>query len=197
MAKFTKLPTNAFQKLQINAAMLLRTFNPAEAVPPKDEDIIGATSGGINFAETTTFKDFGDDIDNCPKNSWQLKRIESREAKVSGSFVTMDTAEAKSLLAAADIDKSDTTKVTPRNDLHEEDFDDIWIVGDYSEYNGNKNGGFVAIHLMKALSTGGFQLQTTEKEKGKYSFEYTAHYSLTEQDVVPYEIYIKAGSAEV
>lgn len=197
MAKFTKLPTDAFQKIQINAAMLLRTFDPAAAVPPKDEDIIGATSGGINFAETTTFKDFGNDIDNCPKNSWQLKRIESRTAKASGSFVTMDTAAAKSLLAAADIDKSDTTKVTPRNDLHEEDFDDIWIVGDYSEHNGNKNGGFVAILLKKALSTGGFQLQTTENEKGKYSFEYTAHSSLTEQDVVPYEIYIKAGTAEV
>ena len=28
------------------------------------------------------------------------------------------------------------------------------------------------------------------------AFEYTAHYSISKQDVVPYELYIKAGTAE-
>ena len=44
---------------------------------------------------------------------------------------------------------------------------------------------------MNALSTGGFQIQTGDKTKGQFAFEYTAHYSMKNQDKVPFEIYIK------
>ena len=158
--------------------------------------IIGATTGGIKFAATPTYSDFGEDIDNCPKNMKELKRQDSVEVKISGTFVTVTTATAKKLMAAADIDTSDTTKITPRNDLTVEDFADLWWVGDYSDKNGEKNGGFVAIHVMNALNTGGFQLQSGDKSKGQFPFEFTGHYSIEAQDVVPYEVYIKAGTAE-
>ena len=118
------------------------------------------------------------------------------EVKLSGTYVTATTASAKSLMAAADIDGTDTTKVVPRRDLSASDFADIWLVGDYSDKNGATNGGFIAIRLMNALSTGGFQLKTADKNKGQMAFEYTAHYSMSKQDVVPYEVYIKAGTAE-
>ena len=193
--KYTKIPETTFQNLQLNAGVLLSTFNPASATVA-DESIIGATTGGINFTATPTYIDFGEDIDNCPKNMKELKKLDSWEAKCSGTFVTIDTAVAKSLIGAADIGTSDTTKVTPRNDLAQSDFDDIWIVGDYSDKNGDTNGGFIAIHMMNALSTGGFQIQTADKEKGQFAFEYTAHYSMSAQDTVPFEVYIKAGTAE-
>ena len=126
----------------------------------------------------------------------ELKRLESWEVKMAGTFVNASTAIAKSLCGAADIDTTDATKITPRNDIKDADFDDIWLVGDYSDKNGDKNGGFIAIHLMNALSTGGFQLKTSDKAKGQFAFEYTAHYSMSAQDTVPFEIYIKAGTAE-
>ena len=132
---------------------------------------------------------------NCPKNMKELKRVDSWEAKIAGTFINADTKIAKSLCGAADVGTSDG-KVTPRNDLSDADFADIWLVGDYSDKNGDKNGGFIAIHLMNALSTGGFQLKTSDKAKGQFAFEYTAHYSMSEQDTVPFEIYIKAGTAE-
>ncbi len=126
----------------------------------------------------------------------ELKRQDDVEVKCSGTFVTVTTTSAKSLMAAADIDGTDTTKVVPRRDLSSADFSDIWIVGDYSDKNGANNGGFIAIRMMNALSTGGFQLKTADKGKGQMAFEYTAHYSISKQDVVPYELYIKAGTAE-
>lgn len=193
--KYTKIPENAFKNLQLNAGVLLSDFNPATATV-ENESIIGATTGGINFTATPTYTDFGEDIDNCPKNMKELKKLDSWEAKCSGTFVTIDTAVAKSLIGAADIGQSDTTKVTPRNDLAQADFSDIWIVGDYSDENGDTNGGFVAIHMMNALSTGGFQIKTADKAKGQFAFEYTAHYSMSAQDTVPFELYIKAGTAE-
>ena len=191
--KFTQIPTTAMEEMQLNAGVLLSSFNPSTA---EVSGIIGATTGGIKFSATPTYSDFGEDIDNCPKNMMELKRQESVEVKLSSTFVTVTTAVAKKLMSAADIDTSDQTKIKPRNELKTEDFADIWWVGDYSDKNGATNGGFVAIHVMNALNTGGFQLQSGDKSKGQFPFEFTGHYSIDAQDVVPYEVYIKAGTAE-
>ena len=191
--KFTQIPATAMQEMQLNAGVMLSSFTPSTA---EVSGIIGATTGGINFSATPTFSDFGEDIDNCPKNMMELKHQESVEVKISGTFVTVTTTVAKKLMAAADIGTSDQTKITPRNDLKTEDFADLWWVGDYSDKNGATNGGFVAIHIMNALNTGGFQLQSGDKSKGQFPFEFTGHYSIDAQDVVPYEVYIKAGTAE-
>ena len=193
--KFTQIPTNTFKELQLNAGILTSNFTPATGTVESDA-ILGATSGGVSFAATPSYTDLGDDIDNCPKNMMELKKLDSWEAKMSGTFLTVNTTQAKSLLAAADIGGSDTTKVTPRNDVSVTDFDDIWWIGDYSDKNGATNGGYIAIHMMNALSTGGFQIQSGDKAKGQFAFEYTAHYSMDAADTVPFEIYIKAGTAE-
>ena len=193
--KFTKIPSDAFQKLQINAGILTTDFTPATGTIGEAGQI-GATPGGVNFTATPTYSDFGADIDNCPKNMKELKKLDSWEAKMTGTFVNADTAIAKRLCGAADIGTTDTTKVTPRNDLKDADFDDIWLVGDYSDKNGETTGGFIAIKLLNALSTGGFQLKTADKAKGQFAFEFTGHYSMSAQDTVPFEIYIKAGTAE-
>ena len=193
--KFTKIPSDAFQKLQINAGILTTDFTPATGTIGEAGQI-GATTGGVSFTATPTYSDYGEDIDNCPKNMKELKRLDSWEVKMTGTFVNADTAIAKRLCGAADIGTSDTTKVTPRNDLKDADFADIWLVGDYSDKNGETNGGFIAIKLLNALSTGGFQLQTADKAKGQFAFEFTGHYSMSAQDTVPFEIYIKAGTAE-
>ena len=194
--KFTQIPANTFKELQLNAGILASSFTPTTGTVEAD-DILGATSGGVSFAAKPAYTDLGDDIDNCPENMMELKKLESwDEIKMSGTYLTVNTARAKSLLAAADIGSSDTTKVTPRNDVALTDFEDIWWIGDYSDKNGATNGGFLAIHMMNALSTGGFQLQSSDKAKGQFAFEYTAHYSMTAPDTVPFELYIKAGTEE-
>ena len=193
--KFTQIPANTFKELQLNAGILTSNFAPTTGTVESNA-MLGATSGGISFTATPTYTDLGDDIDNCPKNMMELKKLESWEVKMSGTFLTVNTTQAKSLIATADIGNPDTTKVTPRNDVALTDFEDIWWIGDYSDKNGATNGGYIAIHMMNALSTGGFQLQSGDKAKGQFAFEYTAHYSMNAPDTVPYEIYIKAGTEE-
>ena len=193
--KFTQIPTSTFEELQLNAGVLLADFNPADGTVT-NEDILGATSGGVAFADTPSFRDDGEDIDNCPKGTKELMRIDSREITLSGTYITMNTERAKSLIAAADIDASDLTHIIPRSDHAQTAFKDIWWVGDYSDKNGNSNGGFIAIHLMNALSTGGFSLQSGDKAKGQFAFSYSAHYSINDVQKVPYEMFIKAGEAE-
>lgn len=194
MAKYTKIAADTFKKLQLNAGMLCTSFAPATA-EVSDENILAATSGGVNFTATPSFTDFGEDIDNCPKNTMELKRLDSWEVKISGTAVSVDTKTAKSFIGLADVA---ATKVTPRNDLKTSDFADLWWVGDYSDVNADGEStvkaGFIAIHMINALSTGGFQLQTADKEKGTFSFEYTAHYSMSAQDTVPFEVYVSPAT---
>lgn len=190
--KYTKIPETTFKNLQLNAGVLLSAFDPGTATVA-NESIIGATTGGVNFTATPTFSDYGEDIDNCPKNMMELKKLDSWEISLSGTYVTVDANAVKALVGAADVSGN---KITPRNDLKLTDFTDVWWVGDYSDQNGETNGGFVAIHMMNALSTSGFSIKSSDNGKGNFAFTYTAHYSMDAQDTVPFEVYVKAGTAE-
>lgn len=190
--KYTKIPETTFQNLQLNAGVLLSDFDP-ETAEVANEAIIGATTGGINFTATPAFSDYGEDIDNCPKNMMELKKLDSWDINMSGTYITVDVNAIKSLVGAADVSGE---KITPRNDVLLSDFVDVWWVGDYSDQNGENNGGYVAIHMMNTLSTGGFAIQSNDNGKGNFAFTYTAHYSMDAQEVVPFEVYVKAGTAE-
>lgn len=193
--KYTKIPTDTFKNLQLNAGVLLKSFDVDTQTLAADS-IIGATSGGVSFTAVPSFIDFGEDIDNCPKNMKEMKKLDSWEAKMSGTFASVSKSLAKTLVGAADLSGA---KVTPRNDLSAADFSDLWWVGDYSEVNedGTSTGkaGFIAIHLLNSLSTGGFSIQSSDKGKGQFEFEFTGHYSMEDQDKVPFELYIQEGAA--
>lgn len=191
--KYTQIPSTAFQNIQLNAGILVDTFNPATGVIG---NLLGATSGGINFKDTVSYKDFGEDVDNCPKNTKEMKKLESHDVKMSGTFVTVTATSAKMLVGVADVDSQDSGHIIPRNDVLSTDFEDLWWIGDYSDVNTGDNAGFIAIHMFNALNTGGFQIQSTDREKGKFAFEFTGHYSMETQDVVPYEVYIQEGNSE-
>lgn len=193
--KYTKIPTDTFKNLQLNAGVLLKSFD-VDTQTLAANSIIGATSGGVSFKAVPSFIDFGEDIDNCPKNMKEMKKLDAWEAKMSGTFASVSKSLAKTLVGAADLSGS---KVTPRNDLAAADFADLWWVGDYSEVNedGTSTGkaGFIAIHLLNSLSTGGFSIQSSDKGKGQFEFEFTGHYSMEDQDKVPFEVYIQEGTA--
>mgnify|MGYP002622235055 CR=1 FL=1 len=190
--KYTQIPANTFQQLQMNAGIFCRSFNPATG---EVSGVLGATTGGGSFTATPEFSDFGEDIDNCPKNTMELKRLDDVTATMSTTFVTISNETARFAIGAADIDSGDETHIVPRRDLQLSDFADIWWVGDYTNYNSGSGAGYCAIHLFNALSTGGFQLQSTDRGKGNFAIELTGHYSIDAPDTVPYEIYLKPGTS--
>ena len=179
--KFSKIASDTFSKLQLGAGVFLKEFTPSTATF-EDSAIFGATDGGVSFSATPTFKDLAEGIDNATLNLKEFKRIDSWEVKMSGTLKTIDTAVAKSLLGAGTVS---TNKVTANAQLASADFADLWWVGDYGE-----NDGYIAIHLINALSTGGFKIQSANKDKGSFAFEYTAHAAVANADVVPFELYI-------
>lgn len=188
--KYTQVAEDMFKKLQLNAGVLLRNFDPETGTLTKT-DIVGATSGGVNFKATPTFVDFGEDVDNVPNDTKELKKITGWEVLMSGTFLTVDIESVKELIGAGDVSGN---KATPRINLKDEDFKEIWWVGDYSDENGT-NGGFIAIKMMNTLSNAGFQIQTGKDVKGQFAFEFKAHKTIANVELVPYEVYVKAGEA--
>lgn len=180
MGKFTKIPSATFQSLQLDAGVLLKNFDPKTAAEPADEDIITATTGGINATCVPTYSDLGEDVDNVPINTKELKHLDSWECKISTTGIGTSPELIRYALGAADIDGN---KITPRRDLKQTDFANIWWVGDRAD------GGMVAVKLMNALSTGGLSLQTTKNGKGQVSIELTGHVSINAQDTMPMEWY--------
>ena len=183
MGKFTVIPQDAFDALQMDAGVLLTTFDPSDPAAPDDEDIICATTGGINPSCVPTYSDFGEDVDNVPNNMKEFKHLDGWECKISTTGLGTSPELIKLALGAADIDGTNTSKIVPRRDLEQTDFSDIWWVGDRAD------GGCVAIQLKNALSTGGFSLQTTKNGKGQVAIELTGHVSIAAQNVVPMVFY--------
>ena len=182
MGRFTVIQQSAFDELQLDAGVLLSSFDPANP-QISDSAIICATTGGINVSCAPTYSDYGEDVDNCPINTKELKILEGWECSISTTCLGTSPALIKRALGAADIDGTDTTKIVPRADLEQTDFADLWWVGDKA------NGGFVAVKLINALSTGGFVLQTGKRAKGQVSITLTGHVSINAQSVVPMEFY--------
>ena len=183
MGKFTVIPQDTFDGLQLDAGVLLNTFDPATPTAPDDEDIICATTGGITVACVPTFSDLGEDVDNVPNNMKELKHLDGWECTMSTTSLGTSPALIKMALGCADIDGTDTSKIVPRADLKQSDFSDIWWVGDRAD------GGMVAVQLKNALSTGGFSLKTTKNGKGQIALTITGHVSINDQKTVPMVFY--------
>lgn len=191
--QYTQVKSDAFETLQLNAGIMCDDFTPASGTLG---NILGATSGGLSFASNPNFVDFGEDVDNAPANTYQLKKVVSFDPVISGTFISIDASLAKTLNGAGAIDSDDSTHIVPSHDLSESDFTDFWVIGDYSAYNdGTSTAGYVAVHIMYGLNTKGFQWKTNKDGKGQFEFEIHGHYDLDDVDTVPFEIYVKAGTA--
>ena len=182
MGKFTVIPQATFDELQLDAGVLLKTFDPSSPAAPADSAIICATTGGSKADCTPTYSDLGSDVDNCPENTKELKHLDGWACTLGFTSLSASEANIKLALGAADITSS-SSKITPRRDVKASDFSDVWWVGDRAD------GGLVAIKLANALSTGGFSLQTSKNGKGQISVTLTGHVSIEAQSVMPMEFY--------
>lgn len=186
MGRYTKIPQSTFQDMQLDAGIILKQFSLTEAIAGQagftDEDIVTATTGGIEITCEPEYSDLGDDVDNCPVNMKELKHLDSWTCTMSFTALKISEEGFKLSLGAADIDSTNHV-VKPRSYLKQTDFADLWWVGDRAD------GGLVAVKLLNALSTGGLSIKTEKSSKGNLEVELTGHVSISAQDVMPMEFY--------
>lgn len=104
MGKFTVIPQDTFEALQLDAGVILNTFDPSNPVAPADSAIVCATTGGINVTCTPTFSDLGEDVDNCPVNMKELKHLDSWECGISFTSLGTSAESIRLALGAADLE---------------------------------------------------------------------------------------------
>lgn len=187
--RYYEIPEDTFNGLVTESGILLKNFDIEAAISDAgnpgftNEDIITATTGGIQVSLTPTYSDLGEDVDNCPVNMMELKHLDSTEAKISTTAFSMTPENIRRNIGAADID-STGRMIVPRTSLNvDKDFQTIWWVSDKAD------GGFVAVKMTNALSTSGLTIQTGKATKGNTSLELTGHISIKAQNVSPMTFY--------
>lgn len=182
---FKKIKPTTINELTMNVFMLMSEFDPdtfnVSTGTIDGTKIIASTTGGVTFSDKPEYIDFGEDIDNCPKNTMELKVKKDGEVKVSGNLVTVNTALLQMLIGAADYSGN---KVTPRADLRDTDFTTLWGLADYGK------GGLIAIKMKRVLNTSGLSIATTDDNKAQLAFEFTCHKTISDLTDPPYEVYI-------
>lgn len=181
---YRKIRTATMDELIMNVFMLMSEFDPETfdfSVGIDGSKIIASTTGGVTLTDTPEYIDFGEDIDNCPKNTMELKVKKDGEVKVSGNLVTVNKNSLKMLIGAATVVGN---KITPKTDLSTSDFDTVWGIADYGD------GGIIAIKMKRVLNTSGLSISTTDDNKAQFAFEFTCHKTVADLTDPPYEVYI-------
>ena len=182
MGRYTTIPTDTFDNLQLDAGIILSEFNIQTQTVDRSK-IIGATTGGIQINVTPSYSDFGEDVDNCPNNTMELKHLDSWDVNMAFTLLNLTEDAIKMSIGPATVDNS-THKIKPKSSLSTSDFtSELWWVGDRAD------GGLIAVKLLNALSTSGFALTTTKNGKGQNAVTITGHVSQSTPDDVPCEIY--------
>lgn len=190
MGRFTQISQTAFEEMQRNAGVIVKGFDPSNPVLDR-ANIVCATTGGITVNCKPSFTDLGEDVDNCPNNTKELKEIDDYDCSLSTTALGTSPESIKMELGCADIDPNNTSRIVPRRSVKQSDFmDSIWWVGDRAD------GGFVAAQLLNALSTEGFSLKTQKKGKGQTALTLMGHASINSPDTVPMIFYSIEGDNE-
>lgn len=187
MGVFSKVTKESLDLVQVQAGMVLTDFDPITPTEPTASTILCATTGGIQADCVPTFEDFGEDIDNCPNNTKEMKRITGWDCTFAFTVLDMSGDVFKKALGAA-IQYAETTArpetVTPRAQVAVQDFADLWFVSERID------GKIIAICLENALSTGGFSYKTQKNGKGQLTVTFTGHISIDSPDRVPMTFYV-------
>lgn len=181
MGTFNKVTKEAIDNVQINAGMILKSFSPSAPKAPLSSEIVCATTGGIQADCIPNHEDFGADIDNCPNNTKEMKKITGWDCTFKFTALTINEDTIQLALGASG---KVGNEIQPRTDVIEADFKKIWFV---SERVDDK---IVAISLENALSTGGFSYKTQKNGKGQLTITLTGHISIEDDETVPMTFYI-------
>lgn len=186
MGIFTRISADAMDSLQLDAGVLLTSFDPMNPyVEPLDANILATTTGGINPTCEAEYEDFGEDVDNVPNNMMEFKKLIGWNCAFGFSTIKFNADNTAWSLGAADVTtlSNGVKKIVPRRNVNLADFKDLWWVGDKA------NGGAYAVKLKNALSTGGLNIQSNKNGKGTNQVTVTGHVSINAQNEMPMEFY--------
>jgi len=183
MWRATKVSADAAQNMQVDAGILLNTFDVTNPVEPADADIICATSGDFGITCQPETEDFFEDVNNAPNNTMEGKRITGWNCGLTVNCLEVTEETLVLALGAADVGADGG--VNPRVQYRITDFKGLYWIGDMVDED-----KVLCVVMDHTVSTDGLALTTTKNGKGQIALTLTPHASLANMDKVPMAFYI-------
>lgn len=183
MWKATRITADAAENMQVNAGLLLNTFDISNPEEPKDENIVCDTTGDFSITCTPETRDLFDDVNNAPTNTMEGKEITGWNCALSVTALSVTEETLKLSLGAFEV--IDGGGVRPRSTYKVEDFKSLYWIGDMKE----ESKLFVVV-MDNTVSTGGLSFTATNRGKGTLALTLTPHATIKDQNKVPMAFYI-------
>lgn len=185
----TGLTERTKEKLQLNAGVLLLNYVAGQDI--KESDIIGATRGGGSFSAVQTIRQIA--VDGAPVYTKGLERVDEWVVTLNVTMLEYNQNALELGFGAGAVvttDESGNVKITGNSDVTEDNYKDIYWVGDMS------NGKNIVIKLKNALNTAGFTMTISDKGEGTYPLAMIAHYDIGDiaDGTAPYELIIEGAT---
>lgn len=183
MWRATRVSADAAKNMQVDAGLLVKSFDVTNPVAPTDANIVCATSGDFSITCEPETEDFFEDVNNAPNNTMEGKRITgwNCELGITCLEITEDTLILS--LGAADVDANGA--VNPRVQYRLADFKSLYWLGDMVDED-----KLFVIAMDHTVSTGGLSFTSTKNGKGGLDLTLTPHASLQNMDKVPMAFYV-------
>lgn len=183
MWRATRVSADAAQHMQVDAGLLVKTFNIANPVAPTDANIVCATSGDFSITCEPETEDFFEDVNNAPNNTMEGKRITGWNCELGITCLEITEDTLVLALGAADVDANGA--VNPRVQYRLTDFKSLYWLGDMVDED-----KLFVIAMDNTVSTGGLSFTSTKNGKGGLELTLTPHASLANMDKVPMAFYV-------
>ena len=185
---FDILQEEDFQAMTFDSGIIVKDFDPTNFVMPSEGDVSLVTSGDINVTDNVTRADLGEDVNNIHFVYAELQVVTGKDAAtITITGLKFGTEDIRRALGAADIDTQDERKVTTRLYYKETDFENLTFIMH------KLDGGYVAVVMNKALSTGGLSITATKGGKGRMALTFTGFRSIKDKTKGEIDYYIAAG----
>ena len=190
MPLFSGITANTPKHLQLDAGCFFKNYDPATDTPATAAaKLIGATSGGGSFSAVPTIRQI--EIDGKRGAVKGLETIDDWVVTMTANMKEI-TADVLKLALATGASSAYTatastgyTKVVASSELADANYiNNITWVGRIS---GSQNP--IIIVIKNALATNGLTLTVADKAEGVIPVTLTGHYSLSDMETPPFEIY--------
>lgn len=183
MWKAKRVTADFAQKIQVDAGILVNTFDVTNPVAPSDSDIVCATTGDFSITCQPDTEDFFEDVNNAPKNTKEGKRITGWNCELG--VTALDITEDTLVLALGAADVGVDGGVNPRTQYELTDFKSLYWLGDMV----NSDNLFVVV-MDNTVSTGGVSFTSTNNGKGGLALTLTPHATIANMEKVPMAFYL-------
>lgn len=190
---FTGVTANTAKHLQLDAGAFFKNFDPAtDTFASASSKLIGATAGGGSFAAIPTIRRIEvDGLKGATKgyealDEWQVTLTANvKELTVGALELALTTGSHTSVKSPSSENSNNYEKIVAANDIADSNYTtNVTWVGRLSGSNLP-----IIIVVKNALATNGLTLTTADKSEGVVAMTLTGHYTVSDLDTPPFEIY--------